>query len=148
MFRFRWRRAASGGLGDATDAAQLAELATLGQLTERARGDTAAKSWSKVQVTFRSDQIEVQHEAPKAALSRRAVLVLGPIDRCVSWLRPHQTASATAAAYHGAAMLCYAPKEHVGLPKKDDVKQGCVLHKNCCARRRWALWDSGYARLG
>ena len=36
---------------------------------------------------------------------------------------------ATAAAYHGAAMLCYVtPKEHLGLPKKDDVKQGvhCV----------------------
>jgi len=37
---------------------------------------------------------------------------------------------ATAAAYHGAAMLCYVtPKEHLGLPKKDDVKQGCVAYK-------------------
>jgi phosphomethylpyrimidine synthase len=37
---------------------------------------------------------------------------------------------ATAAAYHGAAMLCYVtPKEHVGLPKKDDVKQGCVAYR-------------------
>ncbi|MCA9032218.1 MAG: phosphomethylpyrimidine synthase ThiC, partial [Planctomycetaceae bacterium] len=35
-----------------------------------------------------------------------------------------------AAAYHGAAMLCYVtPKEHLGLPKKDDVKQGCVAYK-------------------
>ena len=37
---------------------------------------------------------------------------------------------ATAMAYHGAAMLCYVtPKEHLGLPKKDDVKQGCVAYK-------------------
>jgi phosphomethylpyrimidine synthase len=37
---------------------------------------------------------------------------------------------ATAAAYHGASMLCYVtPKEHLGLPKKDDVKQGCVAYK-------------------
>jgi phosphomethylpyrimidine synthase len=37
---------------------------------------------------------------------------------------------ATAAAYHGAAMLCYVtPKEHLGLPKKEDVKQGCVAYR-------------------
>ena len=37
---------------------------------------------------------------------------------------------ATAAAYHGAAMLCYVtPKEHLGLPKKDDVKQGVIAYK-------------------
>jgi phosphomethylpyrimidine synthase len=37
---------------------------------------------------------------------------------------------ATAMAYHGAAMLCYVtPKEHLGLPKKDDVKQGCIAYK-------------------
>jgi phosphomethylpyrimidine synthase len=37
---------------------------------------------------------------------------------------------ATAAAYHGASMLCYVtPKEHLGLPKKDDVKQGCIAYR-------------------
>ena len=37
---------------------------------------------------------------------------------------------ATAAAYHGASMLCYVtPKEHLGLPKRDDVKQGCVAYR-------------------
>jgi phosphomethylpyrimidine synthase len=37
---------------------------------------------------------------------------------------------ATAAAYHGASMLCYVtPKEHLGLPKREDVKQGCVAYK-------------------
>jgi phosphomethylpyrimidine synthase len=37
---------------------------------------------------------------------------------------------ATSMAYHGAAMLCYVtPKEHLGLPKKDDVKQGCIAYK-------------------
>jgi phosphomethylpyrimidine synthase len=44
----------------------------------------------------------------------------------------HITSSigATAAAYHGAAMLCYVtPKEHLGLPKREDVKQGCIAYK-------------------
>ena len=44
--------------------------------------------------------------------------------------RPNTAIGATAAGYHGAAMLCYVtPKEHLGLPKKDDVKQGCVAYK-------------------
>ena len=50
-------------------------------------------------------------------------------DRHLPRLRPHHELriGATAAAYHGASMLCYVtPKEHLGLPKKDDVKQGCA----------------------
>jgi phosphomethylpyrimidine synthase len=58
--------------------------------------------------------------------------VLGPLVTDIFPGYDHMTSSigATAAAYHGAAMLCYVtPKEHLGLPKKDDVKQGCVAYK-------------------
>jgi phosphomethylpyrimidine synthase len=58
--------------------------------------------------------------------------VLGPLVTDIFPGYDHITSciGATAAAYHGAAMLCYVtPKEHVGLPKKDDVKQGCIAYK-------------------
>ena len=58
--------------------------------------------------------------------------MLGPLVTDIFPGYDHITSciGATAAAYHGAAMLCYVtPKEHLGLPKKDDVKQGCVAYK-------------------
>jgi phosphomethylpyrimidine synthase len=58
--------------------------------------------------------------------------VLGPLVTDVFPGYDHITSAigATAAGYHGASMLCYVtPKEHLGLPKRDDVKQGCVAYK-------------------
>jgi phosphomethylpyrimidine synthase len=58
--------------------------------------------------------------------------VLGPLVTDIFPGYDHITSciGATLAAYHGAAMLCYVtPKEHLGLPKKDDVKQGCIAYK-------------------
>jgi len=58
--------------------------------------------------------------------------VLGPLVTDIFPGYDHITSciGATAAAYHGASMLCYVtPKEHLGLPKRDDVKQGCVAYK-------------------
>jgi phosphomethylpyrimidine synthase len=58
--------------------------------------------------------------------------VLGPLVTDIFPGYDHITSciGATSAAYHGASMLCYVtPKEHLGLPKKDDVKQGCVAYK-------------------
>src|SRR5690606_23581189 len=58
--------------------------------------------------------------------------VLGPLVTDVFPGYDHITSGigATAAGYHGAAMLCYVtPKEHLGLPKRDDVKQGCIAYK-------------------
>ena len=120
-----------GGLADATDEAQLAELRTLGELTERAwaKGVPGHDRGPRPR-PVRPDR--VQHEARAAALPRRALLRARPArDRHLPRLRPHhQRIGATAAAYHGASMLCYVtPKEHLGLPKKDDVKQGCVAYK-------------------
>ena len=120
-----------GGLADATDAAQLAELSTLGELTERA--------WRKgVQVMVEGpghvpfDQIEFNMKLQRRLCHGAPFYVLGPLVTDIFPGYDHITSciGATAAAYHGAAMLCYVtPKEHVGLPKKDDVKQGCIAYK-------------------
>jgi phosphomethylpyrimidine synthase len=120
-----------GGLADASDAAQLAELATLGKLTERA--------WKKgCQVMIEGpghvpfDQIEFNMKLERRLCHGAPFYVLGPLVTDVFPGYDHITSciGATAAAYHGASMLCYVtPKEHVGLPKKDDVKQGCIAYK-------------------
>jgi phosphomethylpyrimidine synthase len=120
-----------GGLADATDEAQLRELATLGELTERA--------WAKgCQVMVEGpghvpfDQIEYNMKLQRLLCHGAPFYVLGPLVTDVFPGYDHITSciGATAAAYHGAAMLCYVtPKEHLGLPKKDDVKQGCVAYK-------------------
>ena len=120
-----------GGLGDATDDAQLAELETIGELTERA--------WAHgVQVMVEGpghvpfDQIEYNMKLERRLCHGAPFYVLGPLVTDVFPGYDHITSciGATAAAYHGAAMLCYVtPKEHLGLPKKDDVKQGCIAYK-------------------
>ncbi|HBO51631.1 MAG: phosphomethylpyrimidine synthase ThiC [Planctomycetota bacterium] len=120
-----------GGLADASDAAQMAELETLGELTQRA--------WAKgVQVMIEGpghvpfDQIEFNMKLERRLCHGAPFYVLGPLVTDIFPGYDHITSciGATAAAYHGASMLCYVtPKEHLGLPKKDDVKQGCVAYK-------------------
>ena len=120
-----------GGLADATDAAQLGELAAIGALTERA--------WRKgVQVMVEGpghvpfDQIEYNMKLQRRLCHGAPFYVLGPLVTDIFPGYDHITSciGATAAGYHGASMLCYVtPKEHLGLPKKDDVKQGCVAYK-------------------
>jgi phosphomethylpyrimidine synthase len=120
-----------GGLADATDEAQLRELATLGELTERAwaRGCQVMVE-GPGHVPF--DQIEYNMKLQRRLCHGAPFYVLGPLVTDIFPGYDHITSciGATAAAYHGAAMLCYVtPKEHLGLPKKDDVKQGCVAYK-------------------
>jgi len=120
-----------GGLADATDRAQLAELETLAELTERA--------WAKgVQVMVEGpghvpfDQVEFNMKLQRRLCHGAPFYVLGPLVTDIFPGYDHITSciGATAAAYHGAAMLCYVtPKEHLGLPKKDDVKQGVIAYK-------------------
>lgn len=120
-----------GGLADATDAAQLAELQTLGELTERAwRRGVQVMVEGPGHVPF--DQIEFNMKLQRTLCHGAPFYVLGPLVTDIFPGYDHITSciGATAAAYHGAAMLCYVtPKEHLGLPKKDDVKQGCVAYK-------------------
>jgi len=120
-----------GGLADATDEAQIRELEVLGELTERA--------WAKgLQVMVEGpghvpfDQIEYNMKLQRTICHGAPFYVLGPLVTDIFPGYDHITSciGATAAAYHGAAMLCYVtPKEHLGLPKKDDVKQGCIAYK-------------------
>jgi phosphomethylpyrimidine synthase len=120
-----------GGLADASDEAQLRELQTLGELTERA--------WAKgVQVMVEGpghvpfDQIEYNMKLQRKLCHGAPFYVLGPLVTDIFPGYDHITSciGATSAGYHGASMLCYVtPKEHLGLPKKDDVKQGCVAYK-------------------
>ena len=120
-----------GGLADATDDAQLRELETLGELTERA--------WAKgCQVMVEGpghvpfDQIEYNMKLQRRVCHGAPFYVLGPLVTDIFPGYDHITSGigATAAGYHGASMLCYVtPKEHLGLPKKDDVKQGCIAYK-------------------
>lgn len=120
-----------GGLADATDLAQLAELSTLGELTE--------KAWRKgVQVMVEGpghvplDQVEFNMKLQRRLCHGAPFYVLGPLVTDIFPGYDHITSciGATSAAWHGASMLCYVtPKEHLGLPKKDDVKQGCVAYK-------------------
>ena len=120
-----------GGLADASDDLQLAELWTIGELTERA--------WRRgVQVMVEGpghvplDQIEFNMKAQRRVCHGAPFYVLGPLVTDIFPGYDHITSciGATNAAYHGAAMLCYVtPKEHLGLPKKEDVKAGCIAYK-------------------
>ena len=120
-----------GGLADATDELQLAELVELGKLTERAwRRGVQVMVEGPGHVPF--DQIEFNMKAQRSLCHGAPFYVLGPLVTDVFPGYDHITSciGATSAGYHGASMLCYVtPKEHLGLPKKDDVKQGCVAYK-------------------
>ena len=120
-----------GGLADATDIAQLSELATLGELTERAwRCGVQVMVEGPGHVPF--DQIEYNMKLQRYLCHGAPFYVLGPLVTDMFPGYDHITSciGATAAGYHGASMLCYVtPKEHLGLPKRDDVKQGCVAYK-------------------
>ena len=120
-----------GGLADASDIAQLSELRTLGELTERAwkRGCQVMVE-GPGHVPF--DQIEYNMKLERQLCHGAPFYVLGPLVTDIFPGYDHITSciGATAAGYHGASMLCYVtPKEHLGLPKKDDVKQGCIAYK-------------------
>ncbi|HJV09642.1 MAG TPA: phosphomethylpyrimidine synthase ThiC [Acidimicrobiales bacterium] len=120
-----------GCIDDANDEAQLGELATLGELTKIA--------WDHdVQVMIEGPghvpmhkikenmelQLELCHEAP--------FYTLGPLTTDIAPGYDHITSAIGAAmiGWYGTAMLCYVtPKEHLGLPDKDDVKQGVIAYK-------------------
>ncbi|HEX4337651.1 MAG TPA: phosphomethylpyrimidine synthase ThiC [Polyangiaceae bacterium] len=144
-----------GGLGDASDQAQLDELESLGELTERAwRRGCQVMVEGPGHVPF--DQIEYNMKLQRRVCHGAPFYVLGPLVTDVFPGYDHITSciGATAAAYHGASLLCYVtPKEHVGLPKKDDVKQGCIAYKIAAHAADVALgipgtrdWDDSLTR--
>jgi len=120
-----------GSIADASDAAQFAELDVLGELTRRgqARGTQVMVEgpghipMHQIQMNIER-QIEVCDGAP--------FYVLGPLVTDVAPGYDHITSAigAAMAGWHGAAMLCYVtPKEHLGLPNREDVKQGVIAYK-------------------
>jgi phosphomethylpyrimidine synthase len=120
-----------GCLHDAGDAAQIAELEVLGELTHRARE-------AGVQVMVEGPGHVPLHEvAWNMQIEQRICddapfYVLGPLVTDVFPGYDHITSciGATEAARAGAAMLCYVtPREHVGLPRAEDVKAGCIAYK-------------------
>jgi phosphomethylpyrimidine synthase len=120
-----------GSLADASDAAQLAELHVLGELALRARE-------AGVQVMVEGpghvplDQVAFNMQLQQRVCDDAPFYVLGPLVTDVFPGYDHITSAigAAEAARAGAAMLCYVtPKEHVGLPRREDVKAGCIAYK-------------------
>lgn len=120
-----------GSIADANDEAQFAELRTLGELTKIA--------WKHDVQTFiegpghvpmhmirenMTEQLKHCHEAP--------FYTLGPLTTDIAPGYDHFTSGIGAAliGWYGCAMLCYVtPKEHLGLPNRDDVKQGLIAYR-------------------
>jgi len=120
-----------GSIADANDESQLAELATLGELTKVAWGhDVQVMVEGPGHVPMHKIrenmdlQLELCHEAP--------FYTLGPLTTDVAPGYDHITSAIGAAmiGWFGTAMLCYVtPKEHLGLPDRDDVKAGVIAYK-------------------
>ena len=120
-----------GCLADASDAAQFAELDTLGELTRRAwKYDVQVMVEGPGHVPF--DQVAMNVERQQQVCDEAPFYVLGPLVTDIAPGYDHITSAigATMAGYAGAAMLCYVtPKEHLGLPKAGDVHQGMIAYK-------------------
>jgi phosphomethylpyrimidine synthase len=120
-----------GCLADASDAAQFAELATLGELTKRAwEQDVQVMIEGPGHVPF--DQIAMNVQKEMEMCHEAPFYVLGPLVTDIAPGFDHITSciGATMAGFAGAAMLCYVtPKEHLGLPEAEDVKQGLIAYK-------------------
>ncbi len=144
-----------GCLADATDAAQLAELRVLGELVQRC--------WdADVQVMVEGpghiplDEIEYNVKLQQEICKEAPFYVLGPLVTDIAPGYDHITSAigAAVAAYHGASFLCYVtPKEHLGLPNPEDVKQGIIAYKIAAhagdvARKRPGArdWDDELSR--
>ncbi|WP_024303566.1 phosphomethylpyrimidine synthase ThiC [Pseudogulbenkiania sp. MAI-1] len=120
-----------GSVWDANDAAQLGELKTLGELTQIAwQHDVQVMIEGPGHVPMQlikenmDKELEWCHEAP--------FYTLGPLTTDIAPGYDHITSAIGAAqiGWYGTAMLCYVtPKEHLGLPNKDDVKEGIITYK-------------------
>ncbi|HLY65337.1 MAG TPA: phosphomethylpyrimidine synthase ThiC, partial [Chloroflexota bacterium] len=120
-----------GSIADANDEAQFSELRTLGELTDIAwKHDVQVMIEGPGHVPMQKIkenvdlQMEVCHEAP--------FYTLGPLVTDIAPAYDHITSAIGAAmiGWYGTAMLCYVtPKEHLGLPNKQDVKDGVIAYK-------------------
>ncbi len=120
-----------GCLADASDEAQMSELAVLGELGRRARA-------KNVQVMIEGpghvpfNEIEFNMKEEQRLCDDAPFYILGPLPTDIGAGYDHITSAigGTMAAFHGASMLCYVtPKEHLGLPNAQDVRDGIIAHK-------------------
>ena len=116
---------------DASDEAQLAELHTLGELTRRAwKHDLQVMVEGPGHVPM--DQIEFNVKKQMEECDEAPFYVLGPLVTDIAPGYDHITSAigAAMAGWHGTAMLCYVtPKEHLGLPNAEDVREGLIAYK-------------------
>lgn len=120
-----------GSLADASDAAQFAELKTLGELT-RIAWDYDVQVMIEGPGHIPMDQIQLQVEKANEMCHEAPFYTLGPLVTDIAPGYDHITSAIGAAmiGWYGASMLCYVtPKEHLGLPNKDDVKAGLIAYK-------------------
>ncbi len=120
-----------GSTADANDEAQLSELRTLAELTERAWEhdvQVMVEGPGHVPLNLVEENVRLQQEWCHGA----PFYTLGPLATDIAPGYDHITSAIGAAtiAMHGTAMLCYVtPKEHLGLPDRDDVKTGVITYK-------------------
>jgi phosphomethylpyrimidine synthase len=120
-----------GSIADANDAAQLAELKTLGELTQIARRhgvQVMIEGPGHVPMHKIAENVRLEEEWCDEA----PFYTLGPLATDIAPAYDHITSAIGAAiiAQAGTAMLCYVtPKEHLGLPDRDDVKTGVITYK-------------------
>ena len=120
-----------GSIADASDDAQFAELAVLGELTQRG-WDLGTQVMVEGPGHVPMDQIDMNIKKQIDLCKGAPFYVLGPLVTDIAPGYDHITSAigAALAGWSGAAMLCYVtPKEHLGLPNKDDVRQGVIAYK-------------------
>ena len=120
-----------GSIADANDAAQFAELETLGELTQIAwqqEVQVMVEGPGHVPMQLIKENMDKQLETCKEA----PFYTLGPLTTDIAPGYDHITSAigASMIAWYGCAMLCYVtPKEHLGLPNRQDVKDGVITYK-------------------
>lgn len=120
-----------GCIADATDQAQIAELKTLGELTQRAQ-EKGCQVMVEGPGHVPFDQIQHNMEIQQDICGGAPFYVLGPVVTDIAPGYDHITSAigGTAAAFYGASFLCYVtPREHLGLPNTDDVRTGVIAAK-------------------
>jgi phosphomethylpyrimidine synthase len=120
-----------GSIEDSNDEAQFAELKTLGELTQRAwKQDVQVMIEGPGHVPMQRIQENMEKQLHECA--EAPFYTLGPLTTDIAPAYDHITSAIGAAmiGWFGCAMLCYVtPKEHLGLPNKDDVRSGVIAYK-------------------
>ncbi|HET9073303.1 MAG TPA: phosphomethylpyrimidine synthase ThiC [Solirubrobacteraceae bacterium] len=139
-----------GAIADASDAAQFAELDTLGELVRRCR-DAGVQAMVEGPGHVPMDQLEMNVRRQQQVCDGAPFYTLGPLVTDIAPGYDHITSAIGAAivGWHGTSMLCYVtPKEHLGLPEAEDVKAGLIAYRIAAhaadlarGSQRAAAWD-------